>query len=143
MAGVDRGRKIGHLAEPADPDPEPMEAVHRRPTAGLPVRRSDLLVPEPLAVGEDSVEVRTRECAGPQLEYPGYMVEEPRLAFGAKERPQEFPTGPCILLEPGAVLSEPLVFLLRARVVGHPFEKLDRHIPIPYLTDEPREAPDP
>lgn len=65
VVGVDRGREIGHLAEPADPDPEPMEAVHRRTTAGLPVRRSDLLVPEPLVVGEDSAEVRTRERAGP------------------------------------------------------------------------------
>ena len=143
VSGVNRRCEIGHLTESADPDPKPVQTVHGGSTTGPPVRRGDLLPTAPLMIGEDASEVRPCERAGPELERFPDVVEEPRLALGAKERPQELPAGPRILLEAGTVLAELPLFLLRAGAFLHFFEQSDRHITVPYLADKPGEAPDP
>ena len=141
--GVDRRREIGHLTKASDPDPKPVQAVHGRPTAGLSVRRGDLLPTAALMIDEDASEVRTCERARAELEGFPNVVEEPRLALGAKECSQKLPPGPCILFEAGAVLAELLVRLLRAGVGVRPFEQSYRHVAVPHLADEPRETLDP
>lgn len=141
--GIDGRREIGHLTESADPDPEPVQPVHRRPTAGLSMGRDDLVPAAALVLREDPPEVRARRRPRVELERLRYVVEEPRLPLGAKERAQELPAGPAIFLETGAVLAELLGLLLRAGSVGDPLEQLDRDVAVPHLSDEPGETPDP
>ena len=68
------------------------------------------------------------------------IVQKVGLAFRPEERTQEFAAGPCVVLDPGAVLLHELDVARSGRPTVEPLEQREGDVAVAEPSDEPREA---
>jgi hypothetical protein len=141
--GVHGAREVGDLPEPADPDAQSMESVHRRSFARLSVGLDQFRTAAGLVVAEETVQPVGPGRPGRRPEEVAYLVEQEGIALRPEERPKELASGPGIVVQSGPIAFEALALVLRARLGFHAAQEIDRYVPVPHLPDELGEATHP
>ena len=135
--------EVGDLPQLPDPDPEPVEPLHRRTAAGFRVGLRDPLASARVVGDQQPAEVRDACGPGRPAEGPGDLVEEAGLRLGAGEGSQELASRTRIVPEPGPVPLEHLGFEAGTRFRPDRSEELEQDVPIADPADEAGEATDP
>ncbi len=140
---IDRGGEVDQLTEPADPDAEAVEAVHRGPAPGLPMGRDELAVQPSLMLVQEPTHAGGGEPRWPTAERRPQLLKEAGIGLRPQAGPQELSADVRIIAQPTPIPIEALPLGAGARDVLDALEDLDRHVPVPDLPYELREPANP